>query len=281
LTINAAVTRQGFTPISNKFISRPDVDPFSKTILTYLASHSDSFTPSQRQICTATGISLATLKRRLRFLEAAGLLIRIGHGIYNVIRYRVAGCLFDSSQRATSKLSVTHLRTTTQNNNNIIPKGGGVIHDPPPDPPDPPPSTREKAQVLQFPEKDLSGVVEIPPPPKDLPAAPIPPRRKKSRQNRNMSRTETAAFLCRKEKIHELYKPFFVKKNHRRLWSLIEHDWIKHTSMDKLIVLGNRLHDMADAGEIKSPAGFMSRSITRWRGDWNDFLGYLTDRAGI
>ena len=54
LTINAAVTRQGFTPISNKFISRPDVDPFSKTILTYLASHSDSFTPSQRQICTAT-----------------------------------------------------------------------------------------------------------------------------------------------------------------------------------------------------------------------------------
>ena len=281
MPINAAVQRQGFTAISNQFISRADVDPYSFRILSYLASHSRSFTPSQRQIRAATGISIATIKRRLRHLEAAGLLIRIGNGIYNVIRYRIAACLFDSSQRTTSKLSMTHLRTTTQNNNNIIPKGGGVIDGSVPDPPPPPSPTREKAQVLQFPEKALSGVVEIPPPPKDVPAAPIPPRRKKSRQNRNMGPSETAAFLCRKEKIHELYKPFFVKKNHRRLWSLIEHDWIKHTSMDKLIVLGNRLHDMADAGEIKSPAGFMSRSVTRWRGDWNDFLGYLTDRAGI
>ena len=272
MPINAEVERQGFTAISNQFISRADVDPYSFRILSYLASHSRSFTPSQRQIRAATGISIATIKRRLRHLEAAGLLIRIGHGIYNVIRYRIAACLFDSSQRATSKLSVPPLRTTTQKNN-IFNKGGrDRSHrseaDPPPDPPSP-----EKEKVA---EVNRTAA----PASRETGQASGRPRRQRTRQDRNTGARETAIFLGKKEKVSDLFKPFFVKKNHRRLWSLIEHDWNKHYTMDEMVELGGRLHDMADRGEIKNPAGFMSRSISNFRGDWNEFLRYLTVRAG-
>ena len=267
-----ATNRQGFTQISNDFLSRPDIDPTSKTILNYLASNHKRFTPSQNQIARAAGVSVSTAQRRLRKMEAAGMLVRAGNAVYNVIRYRLGVCLFDRSTCTTSSVNLNDLRTTTQNNNNFIPKGGGVIPPSVPDrPPDPPPPPKEKdSVVINFPA----------PAPREPQRAPVAPRRRRTRQGRNMSRSETAQFLCRKERVFDLYKPFFVKKGHRRLWSIIEHDWIKHTPMDKLISLGDRLHDMAGRGEIRNPAGFMSRSISNFRGDWREFLGYLTERAG-
>jgi hypothetical protein len=205
-------------------------------------------------------------------MEAAGLLIRIGNGIYNVIRYRVASCLFDRSRGPTTSVRQTDLRTTTQNNNILYKGGRDRSHsseaDPPPDPPSP--------------EKESACLVNRTPAPaaRETGQASGRPRRKRTRQDRNTGARETAVFLSKKEKISDLFKPFFVKKNHRRLWSLIEHEWNKHYTMDELIELGGRLHDMADRREIKNPAGFMCRSISNFRGDWREFLGYLTDRAG-
>jgi hypothetical protein len=267
-----AANRQGFTQISNDFLSRPDIDPTSKTILNYLASNHKRFTPSQNQIARAAGVSARTIRRRLRILEARGVISRAGLSVYNVVRWKLLNKVVDRTACPTSPDSLSALRTTTQNNNNFIPKGGGVIHASVPDrPPDPPPPPKEKdSVVINFPA----------PAPREPQRAPVAPRRRRTRQNRNMSRSETARFLCRKERVFDLYKPFFVKKGHRRLWSLIEHDWIKHTPMEKLISLGDRLHDMAGRGEIRNPGGFMSRSISNFRGDWREFLGYLTERAG-